>query len=153
MDAPAQTPLDRLFSQYEACHQHPTNVRIHAIAVPTILFCVLGFLWPLRIGHVNVGIIAAVSLLVYALRLHVRLALGLGLELMAMAGGLILLQNATGAYFSLVLLVMFSAAWGLQFAGHHIEGKKPAFFQDLLFLFVGPLWTLNLLLKARREPH
>ena len=136
--------LDHLFSQYEICHQHPTNVRIHKVAVPVILFSVLGCLWSIHFAHVNVGIAAAVLYLVYALRLDVHLALGLGLELLAMGGGVIILQQTTGHYFLPVLLAIFCAAWAMQFVGHHIEGKRPAFFQDLLFLLVGPLWTLHL---------
>ena len=37
----------------------------------------------------------------------------------------------------------FILAWIGQFIGHKIEGKKPAFFQDLLFLLIGPLWVLK----------
>lgn len=25
----------------------------------------------------------------------------------------------------------------------HIEGKRPSFFQDLVFLLIGPLWVIN----------
>jgi len=34
---------------------------------------------------------------------------------------------------------MFSAGWILQFTGHWIEGKPPAFFADPVYLGVGPL--------------
>ncbi len=37
-------------------------------------------------------------------------------------------------------LVLFVVMWILQFIGHHIEGKKPSFFDDLRFLLVGPAW-------------
>ena len=37
-------------------------------------------------------------------------------------------------------LVLFVVMWVLQFVGHHIEGKKPSFFDDLRFLLVGPAW-------------
>ncbi len=144
MQAALPSTLDRLFTQYETCHQHPTNVRLHKVAVPIILFCILGFLWPIRLADVHMGMVAAVGYLIYALRLDARLALGLGLELLAMGGGVMLLQQAAGHYFVPVVLVVFVAAWVMQFVGHRIEGKRPAFFQDLLFLLVGPLWTLHL---------
>lgn len=150
MPSPSPSTLDQLFLQYETCHRHPTNVRLHKIAVPVILFCLLGFLWCIHIARINMGMLAAVGYLIYAMRLHVTLAMGLGLELLAMGGGVMLLQQAAGHYFLPVMLLLFVAAWGLQFVGHHIEGRKPAFFQDLLFLLVGPLWTLHL--SMRRLP-
>jgi uncharacterized membrane protein YGL010W len=39
-------------------------------------------------------------------------------------------------------LGVFVVAWIGQFVGHHIEGKKPSFLQDLQFLLIGPLWVL-----------
>ena len=35
------------------------------------------------------------------------------------------------------------AAWIAQFVGHRIEGKKPSFFEDLQYLWVGPLFVLS----------
>ena len=49
-------------------------------------------------------------------------------------------------------LFVFIIAWIMQFLGHKIEGKKPAFFKDLKFLLIGPAWmlsTLYLKLKIR----
>jgi uncharacterized membrane protein YGL010W len=34
-----------------------------------------------------------------------------------------------------------------QFIGHKIEGKKPSFFKDILFLLIGPLWLLSFIYK------
>ena len=42
-----------------------------------------------------------------------------------------------------VSLLLFIVAWAGQFWGHHIEGKKPSFFEDLRFLLIGPLWVLS----------
>ena len=39
--------------------------------------------------------------------------------------------------------VLFSMAWVFQFIGHKIEGEKPSFVEDLLFLLVGPAWLLG----------
>ena len=32
--------------------------------------------------------------------------------------------------------------WILQFIGHHYEGKKPAFVDDIMGLAIGPLFVL-----------
>ncbi len=39
--------------------------------------------------------------------------------------------------------VVFAVAWVFQFIGHKVEGKSPSFFKDLLFLSIGPLWTMS----------
>jgi uncharacterized membrane protein YGL010W len=56
-------------------------------------------------------------------------------------------------------LVLFVGGWILLFAGHRIEGNKPAFFQGVIYFLVGPIWvakeikascTLPLRLHLRR---
>lgn len=39
-------------------------------------------------------------------------------------------------------LLLFVAGWLLQFVGHAFEGKRPEFFSDWRFLFVGLRWWL-----------
>lgn len=38
-------------------------------------------------------------------------------------------------------LFLFLLGWVLQFIGHRIEGNKPAFFGDPLYLLVGVVWV------------
>lgn len=38
---------------------------------------------------------------------------------------------------------LFVVGWGLQFAGHAIEGKPPEFLRDWRFLFVGLRWWVS----------
>ena len=37
---------------------------------------------------------------------------------------------------------LFVLGWALQFLGHHYEGRKPAFVDDLRGLLVGPMFVL-----------
>jgi uncharacterized membrane protein YGL010W len=37
-------------------------------------------------------------------------------------------------------VILFLAGWALQFIGHAFEGKRPEFFHDWRFLFVGVRW-------------
>ena len=39
-------------------------------------------------------------------------------------------------------LLLFAVGWILQFIGHAFEGKRPEFFSDWRFLFVGLRWWL-----------
>ena len=34
-----------------------------------------------------------------------------------------------------------------QFVGHHIEGRRPAFFTDLVYLLIGPAWIVAKVLR------
>lgn len=42
-----------------------------------------------------------------------------------------------------VAAALFVVGWGLQFAGHAVEGKPPEFFRDWRFLFVGLRWWMT----------
>jgi uncharacterized membrane protein YGL010W len=48
------------------------------------------------------------------------------------------------------------AAWVVQLVGHNIEGAKPSFFDDLVFLLIGPLFVLDelgLRMVPRQHQH
>ena len=42
---------------------------------------------------------------------------------------------------------IFVVGWIFQFVGHKIEGKKPSFFEDIQYLWVGPLFVVAWLLR------
>jgi len=43
---------------------------------------------------------------------------------------------------------VFIAAWIGQFAGHLVEGRKPAFIEDIRSLLVGPAWLLGFIYRS-----
>ncbi|HUO34112.1 MAG TPA: DUF962 domain-containing protein [Candidatus Acidoferrum sp.] len=45
-------------------------------------------------------------------------------------------------------LALFVGGWTLLFAGHRIEGNKPAFFQGVIYFLVGPVWVAKELWDA-----
>ena len=45
-------------------------------------------------------------------------------------------------------LALFVGGWILLFAGHRIEGNKPAFFQGVVYFLVGPIWVAKELWEA-----
>jgi len=45
-------------------------------------------------------------------------------------------------------LALFVGGWILLFAGHRIEGNKPAFFQGVIYFLVGPIWIAKELKDA-----
>jgi uncharacterized membrane protein YGL010W len=46
-----------------------------------------------------------------------------------------------------VAAAVFVVAWIGQFVGHRVEGRKPAFLDDLKFLLIGPARLLALVLR------
>ena len=129
--------IDRLLAHYEESHRNPTNERIHFVAIPAIMLSIVGLLFAVH-PWVAYGFVAA-SLVYYAL-------LRAPAFLLALAGGTALLMALVHAMGSLVLPVsaaLFVVAWIFQFVGHRIEGKKPSFFEDLQYLWVGPLFVLS----------
>jgi uncharacterized membrane protein YGL010W len=136
--------LESWFAEYSEGHQNPQNRLIHKICVPVIFFTVVGLLLqiPVQLGPIRLG------------ELFIACALGwyatLGAKpFVIMLGQLVIcyvLLYFLGHFAQplwLVLVGLFVVAWIGQFYGHKLEGKRPSFFKDLQFLFIGPLWVLK----------
>jgi uncharacterized membrane protein YGL010W len=157
------TKLDQLFAKYSESHQNKINKTIHWIAVPTIVFSLLGLIWAIPMPafmapypFFNWASIVIAFALYYYYQLSPILAFAMiiliGLfsyfivlvELNALAGGMQMWQ-----FFS----ILFVISWIFQFFGHHIEGKKPSFFDDLRFLLIGPIWLIHFVFKKIGIPY
>ena len=148
--------LQAQFDRYGESHQNPTNQAIHSVAVPLIYFSVLGLFWliplPLSLpGWVNFSSLAmAVTVLFY---LNKSLSLALGLLLLSVLSIFIFSWMQTSDIsIALVSIAIFVIAWTAQFVGHHIEGQKPSFFEDLRYLLVGPGWVIAKLYRRLHIP-
>ena len=133
-DRPAVRPIHQLLGQYAQSHRHPTNVLIHWLCVPVIVWCVLAFAHAL---HPWLAWAGAAAALVYYVRLSPPMALA-----MALFAGAALATLPYVPYPAAIAAVAFVVTWVLQFYGHHVEGAKPSFLEDLRFLLVGPLFLL-----------
>lgn len=128
--------VDQLLKHYGVSHQNPVNERIHFIAIPLIMLSLLGLLYALHPFAAYAFVLAS---LVYYARLSlvffITMLVGslLALSLVKLMGGAVLTVSAA----------VFLGAWVMQFVGHRIEGKKPSFFEDLQYLWVGPLFVLS----------
>lgn len=128
--------VDRLLAHYGESHQHPTNELIHFIAIPLIMLSLLGMMFAL---HPWVAYLFVAASMVYYLRLSL-VFLG---TMMLWSAILLALVHAMGARVLPLSLAIFVGAWILQFVGHKLEGKKPSFFEDIQYLWVGPLFVLS----------
>ncbi|CAF1062113.1 unnamed protein product [Rotaria sordida] len=141
--------------EYSQSHQNSINILIHKICVPTITITVIAMLWclpiiPKNIRHIisidQVGLInpslIIIPIIAFYWNLSSTLAITMTLLFLILIILLILLEKNHVRIFRIALII-FILAWIGQFIGHEIEGKKPAFFKDLQFLLIGPLWTLT----------
>ncbi|MEM8512906.1 putative membrane protein YGL010W [Massilia sp. MP_M2] len=142
----ASTPraIDVLLARYGESHRNPVNELIHIVCIPAIVFSLLGILWAL---HPVVPLLVVAVALVYYSKLSRRFAMGMAVMAGAMLALLAMLPDGTVLP---TAIGVFVAAWIGQFVGHHIEGKKPSFFDDLRFLLIGPLFVLSILYRRIR---
>jgi uncharacterized membrane protein YGL010W len=141
-------PIERYFSSYSGDHLNTTNQSIHVIAVPAILWSVVALLWCIPVGGTwfRSGLWAALAMFA-AWMFYNRLSHRLGLGMLAgffFSGCLCrLLETELGIGGLLSTAVgVFVIAWIAQFYGHHLEGRRPSFLTDLVYLLIGPIWVL-----------
>ena len=128
--------VDQLLAHYEESHRNPVNEKIHFVAIPLIMFSLLGLL---AAAHPWLPYVLAAASLVYYLRLStVFLAAMAAMTLVMLAG-----VHAMGEHTLRISATIFVLAWIAQFVGHKIEGRKPSFFEDLQYLWVGPIFVLS----------
>lgn len=128
--------VDELLAHYGESHQNPGNEVIHFIAIPLIMLSLVGMLFAL---HPWVAYAFVAASMVYYARLSVVF-----LVTMAVISGLTFgIVFAMGPHVLAISVAIFVGAWIMQFIGHKMEGKKPSFFEDLQYLWVGPLFVLS----------
>lgn len=146
---------DEWFAEYGESHQDHTNELIHWICVPVILASVLGFIWTIpvplawmeMVPWFNWSLVAILAASAFYLWLSPAIAAGM-LFVMAMCySALVLLELFAPWAVWKICLVAFGLAWIGQFIGHKIEGRKPSFFKDVVFLLIGPAWLVSLAFK------
>ena len=138
--------LEQQLTLYAAYHQDRRNILTHLIGIPMIVLAVAtllsrpgmqsGGLW--LSPALLVGVLAAVYYLLLDLRYGVAMALKLTIFLWFAA---LLAQLSTAGWLGWGL-VLFVLGWIIQFIGHHYEGRKPAFLDDIMGLAIGPLFVV-----------
>lgn len=138
-----KTLIDHL-AQYGAYHRDPRNIATHFVGVPMI---VLGVTTLLSAPSFQVGPLPVTLALLLALATSIfyfRLDLRFGIVMAFILGASLAVGQWAAAQSTTVWLLtgvgLFVVGWAIQFLGHHYEGKKPAFVDDLVGLFVGPLF-------------
>jgi uncharacterized membrane protein YGL010W len=141
------------FASYSKDHQNPTNRAIHWICVPAILWSAIAAIWTLPVpsSFGQPGLWCAL-LMVGVLSFYWRLSRPLGAAMIALFVVLALITHfaydALGPTRLLELAAaVFVIAWIGQFIGHKVEGARPSFFTDLVYLLIGPAWLVGKLMR------
>jgi uncharacterized membrane protein YGL010W len=143
---------EQYMTEYAKSHQNPLNKIIHVFCVPAIFFATGGLLWCVPLGSflpgvsadvaplINLATLVALPIIVFYALLGPRTLLT-GLLWMAITfTGCVLIQRAE-LPLVWICAAVWVTAWAGQFYGHYVEGAKPSFGDDLIFLLIGPLFV------------
>ncbi|MFO6420909.1 DUF962 domain-containing protein [Hylemonella sp. W303a] len=134
--------VDQLLAHYGASHRNPANELIHYAAIPLIMLSIVGLIFAIHP-------LAAYAFIGASLIYYIRLSRMFTLAMAAISALGLALVHLMGDYRVAICASIFVVAWIFQFIGHRIEGKKPSFFEDVQYLWVGPLFVLSHLFLKR----
>lgn len=132
--------IDTLIAHYSESHRHAMNEAIHCVCVPLIMFSLVGLVYA---AHPAVAVVFLLASLIYYARLSWRAFVLMGVWTSGLLAGIVALQEQLLP----ICITVFVLAWIGQFVGHKLEGKKPSFFEDIQYLWVGPLFVAQVLLQ------
>ncbi|MEC4727852.1 DUF962 domain-containing protein [Shewanella sp. D64] len=136
-------------STYKSVHLNSKNINTHFVGVPLIIWSLflllnlipISFFTVENLGiNLNVASVFAIGVLIYYVKLHARLAIGLALFIIP-----VLYTSSLVAQMSVALwiaLAVFAIGWVIQLIGHQYEKAKPAFIDDLNQLLIGPFFLM-----------
>lgn len=142
-----KTLIDHL-GQYAAYHRNPRNVFTHFIGIPMIVLAVTTLLARpvIPLGDGRMFLTPAIIVYVLSCLFYLRLSRAFGAAMVAILAAFV----AAGAWLAAMPdaiwlgagIGLFVAGWIIQFVGHHYEGRKPAFVDDIVGLLIGPLFLV-----------
>ena len=133
-------------TQYAAYHRDRRNIATHFAGIPMIVFAVILALataaFHVATITVTVATVVAIAMVAYYFILDrvLGITMAIVMFLFCAAASEVSARFSTGGTLGIALAV-FAAGWGLQFLGHKYEGMKPAFYDDVRQLAIGPLFV------------
>jgi len=140
-----KTLVDQL-SSYASYHRDRRNIATHLVGIPLIVQSLVILLSRPAIALGGVSASPAWVVTVVALLYYLRLDRTFG-WIMAVVLALGVCVGAWAATLSTPQWLALGAGgfvlgWVIQFIGHVFEGRKPAFFDDIMGLLIGPLFVV-----------
>lgn len=151
--------LSEQLTQYAAYHRDRRNILTHFVGIPMIVLAVAVLLArPVLAQWGAVALSPATAVTLLTVLYYLKLDLRLGAVMAALMALSLWFAQAVAAQATVVWLTvgvgLFVLGWVIQFVGHHYEGRKPAFVDDIVGLVIGPLFVVaeaGFLLGLRRE--
>ena len=159
-------PATFLMVQYAHYHRDRRNIATHLVGIP-LIFLSIGVLlleptWVIEGHTVSLAWMAwALTSVWYLTRGDLLLGPATTLvnaALIALAHQVPDLSAALGLPVWQCGVALFVIGWLFQFVGHYLEGRKPAFVDDVVGLLVGPMFvvgevliSMGLLQRMRRD--
>lgn len=138
-----KTLTDHL-SHYAAYHLDARNVATHVVGVPMIMLAVATLLarpvWLVGGLPVSPAVLVSLACVLFYLRLDLRFGAVMAVWLAAFVTLAHGLAAQTTTLWLTAGIGLFVVGWAIQFLGHHFEGRKPAFVDDIVGLLIGPLF-------------
>jgi uncharacterized membrane protein YGL010W len=138
--------LTEHLTQYALYHRDQRNILTHYAGIPLIIVAIFGLLSLPLFSLAGIMLTPALLLFITTALFYLRLDVRFGLVMLLFSGSCFAIATYLAAQpFSIWLscsLGLFVVGWVLQFIGHYYEGKKPAFVDDIVGLFVGPLFVV-----------
>jgi uncharacterized membrane protein YGL010W len=138
--------LEDQLSMYAMYHRDIRNIWTHFVGIPMIVLAVVILLSrpQIQINEWMATPARALLLMVaiYYIFLNVKLGLAMAALLcLSVFAGEQIAVLPTGEWLTWGVS-LFVVGWIIQFIGHYWEGKKPAFFDDIRGLLIGPLFVV-----------
>ena len=141
-----------MLTEYAASHQHPFNIFVHMIGIPTIL---LGVLIPLTwIGfevndfHFYLAHVVMAAFVLFYLTLDVIFALVFGVAVYLLTFVAVDLGDYPGNTGWLIAAGCFFGGYALQFVGHAVEKSMPVLIKHPFQVYLSaPFFTVVELFK------
>jgi uncharacterized membrane protein YGL010W len=134
-------------AMYAAYHRDPRNKLTHFIGVPAIAFSLLIPLAMLRLGSVGgiavtVATLFALAVMIYWVLLDLPFGFMTALIFVPVAWFAEWLAGQRDTLAWTVFAVCFVGGWIVQLVGHAFEGRRPALFDNLLQIFIAPVFLV-----------
>lgn len=152
--------VSTLLSIYKSSHLNQKNIVTHFVGIPLILWSAALFFatFSFSLAGFESNVMQVLALLIFAY--YLVLDIKLGVIAIALIAPIWLHANSYANSDNTYILagVVFFIGWVFQFIGHYYEKAKPAFFDDLKQLLIGPLFLVaelcffaNLFSKLEKE--
>lgn len=137
--------FEKMLETYAAHHTKKINKLLHFIGVPIIFLAIQIFLsnFSLTLFFLSLPWLMLITLISYYLLLNTYLGIitAAFLTLITYLAHIITVYDNSVS--NVLVLILFIIGWIILFIGHYFEGKSPAFLENILQIFIAPMFLVS----------